>query len=91
MSKQRGQLLTCDRCGKTIFLKELEAKEKDTDGGYTRWNEYKHEKPPEEWTHKYFGDYSHKYDLCPECAERFKREYNIFFEIAEDVEGNDDT
>ena len=78
MSRQRGQLLTCDRCGETVFLKELAAKEKDTDGGFTRWNEYKHEEPPEGWSYKYFGEYSDHYDLCPECSKKLEEIRNGF-------------
>jgi DNA-directed RNA polymerase subunit RPC12/RpoP len=80
MSEQRGKLLTCDRCGKTVFLKELEAKERDTDGGYTRWNEYKHEDPPEGWTYKYFGDYIKRYNLCPECSKKLEETREKFFQ-----------
>ena len=81
MSKQRGKLITCDRCGETIFLKELEAKERDTDGGYTRWNEYKYEEPLEGWTHQYFGDYSTSFDLCPECSKKLEETRNNFFKL----------
>ena len=81
MSEQRGKLLTCDRCGKTVFLKELEAKERDTDGGYTRWNEYKHEAPPEGWARKYFGDYTTSYNLCPECTKILEETHNNFFKL----------
>ena len=85
MSEQRGKLLTCDRCGKTVFLKELEAKGKDADGGYTRWNEYKHEEPPEGWSRKYFGDYIKSYNLCPECSKELEVTREQFFRFV--VEG----
>jgi DNA-directed RNA polymerase subunit RPC12/RpoP len=84
MSEQRGKLLTCDRCGKTVFLKELEAKERDADGGYTRWNEYKHEKPPEGWSYKYLGEYKDHYNLCPECSKKLEEVLGEFFSIKEE-------
>lgn len=80
MSEQRGKLLTCDRCGETVFLKELKATEKDTDGGFTRWNEYEHEDPPEGWSYKYFGDLrSNGYNLCPECSQKLEEAHAMFF------------
>ena len=84
MAEQRGKLLTCDRCGETVFLKELEAKARDADGGYTRWNEYKHEEPPEGWSYKYFGDYSNSYSLCPKCSEKFEEAHTNFFRIVKE-------
>ena len=83
MSNQRGKLITCDRCGKTVFLKELSAKERDTDGGYTRWNEYKYENPQEGWTNQYFGDYKTNYDLCPACTKKLEEARKMFFETKE--------
>lgn len=89
MSKQRGLLLTCDRCRKTVFLKELEVKEKDADGGYTRWNEYKHEEPPEGWSRKYLGEYSDVYNLCPECSKKLEIMKAEFFDITEEKDERD--
>lgn len=45
MAETNGKLLTCDRCGKQIFLKCVG--EGEADGGYTRWNNF--EKPPKGW------------------------------------------
>lgn len=75
MARENGQLRTCDRCGKTIFLKTTGEGERD--GGFTRWNKFEEAK---DWTNEYeIGD------LCPECSEllkllkqNFKREVEKF-------------
>ena len=43
MSEKCGKLVTCDRCGKNVFLKCIG--EEETDGGYTKWNKF--EDPPD--------------------------------------------
>lgn len=59
MARQNGQLRTCDRCGKTIFLKTTG--EGELDGGYTRWNKFE---DAIGWTtERDIGD------LCPDCTE----------------------
>lgn len=59
MSKVNGQLVTCDRCGKTIFRECIG--EGETDGGFTRWNKFTD--LPKDWTKPYnIGD------LCPDCS-----------------------
>ena len=63
MSSINGRMLTCDRCGKSIFLKCTG--EGVADGGYTRWNTF--ENPPEDWNCvKDVGS------VCPECWEDFQ-------------------
>jgi len=64
MSKVNGQLVTCDRCKKQIFLKAIG--EGEMDGGFTRWTKF--EDFPKGW-------YSHYDvgDLCPECADKYKQ------------------
>lgn len=72
MSEQRGKLVTCDRCGESIFVKELKAEEKDRDGGFTRWNEYTYEELPSGWDTVCFG-YNFKGGmLCPKCVAIFE-------------------
>lgn len=64
MAKQNGQVLTCDRCGESVFLRHTGYGERD--GGYTRWDKF--ESPPEGW------DYVHNIgDLCPNCARAYKQ------------------
>lgn len=74
MSRVNGQLVTCNRCGKTIFLKCTG--EGVEDGGFTRWNSF--EAFPEGWYKiSNFGD------LCPDCFieyEKFKKEFLKFTE-----------
>lgn len=68
MSKVKGELLTCDRCGETIFLKYLG--KGDADGGYTTWDKYEN---AEGW------GYEVRYNLCPKCMEEYKEMINDFF------------
>lgn len=84
MSEQRGKLITCDRCGERIFIKELDVNEKETDGGFTRWNEYKYEDLPEGWGSVSFGKGWNSYSmLCPGCSELFEKYRDTFFKIEE--------
>lgn len=64
MSREKGQLVTCDRCGQTVFLKSIG--EGETDGGYTRWNKF--ESFPTGWSVK-----SDLGDLCPDCSREWNR------------------
>lgn len=61
MSRKNGQLRTCDKCGKTIFLEHIGDSERD--GGFTRWNNFE---KAEGW--EYRDEYS---DLCPDCVKLF--------------------
>lgn len=84
MSSQRGKLITCDRCGESVFVKELDVKEKETDGGFIRWNEYKYEDIPEEgWADVYFGvEYTASiYTLCSTCMHLFDFTKTRFFTL----------
>ena len=84
MSEQRGKLVMCDRCGESIFVKELVATERETDGGFTRWNEYKYEDLPEGWSSATFGrGFCENYKLCPHCYELFEKYRKMFFGIEE--------
>lgn len=79
MSKQIGQLLTCDRCGTTEFLHYVGTE--DFDGGFTKVNDFS--KPSEPWGFEDLGDCAagHDYvDLCPKCRKAFiltKKEFII--------------
>ena len=68
----KGQILTCDRCGKQAFL-ELKG-EGERDGGFTRWDIF--ENPPSDWTNISFEqkrcygiDFN---ELCPECSHVYE-------------------
>lgn len=61
MAKVNGRLITCDRCGKTIFVKAVS--DREMDGGFTRWTEFE---KAEGWTHESFIG-----DLCPECSQEY--------------------
>lgn len=74
--KQKGILLTCDRCGKTEFLKKLE-------GPYSRaCSEYiidgeVYQEPGYNWTEREIRD--EKKNLCPRCSEIFEDFEKEFF------------
>lgn len=70
MSRENGQLLTCDRCGAWVFLECTG--EGEADGGWTRWNKFE---PSPNW-----GYLDGVGDICPKCRveyenmlEQFKR------------------
>lgn len=69
MASVNGQLVTCDRCGASIFLKCTGEGERD--GGFTRWNKF--EPPPEGWSivsvpskDRATGNQQH-IRVCPPC------------------------
>lgn len=66
MSREKGMLIKCDRCGKSVFLPRIG--EDIRDGGFTRT--YKHEEPPEGWLR--ITDSKFK-DLCPECGTAYSK------------------
>lgn len=77
MAETLGKLVTCDRCAANVFLKRTG--EKETDGGYTRWNIF--EPSPEGWEyHTGIGL------LCPVCNGKYKALVNSFMT----TEGRDD-
>lgn len=68
MSRENGQMLTCNRCGTWVFLKCTG--EGETDGGFTRWNNFE---PAPGWNvASYIGD------LCPECYKAFQDMFENF-------------
>lgn len=72
MSRVNGQLLICDRCRRVVFLKCTG--EGETDGGYTRWNNF--EPAPEGWElHHDVGL------LCPECNSLWHDTVEAFKEL----------
>ena len=70
MSRVNGQMRTCDRCGKQVFLKTIG--EGEADGGFTRWNNFE---PAEGWS-------VNKGDLCPVCTLEFEKRVNEFWSTA---------
>lgn len=57
MSRENGEMRTCDRCGKQVFLKHIGDGERD--GGFTRWNKFE---KAEGWS-------VDRGDLCPTCTQ----------------------
>lgn len=88
--KRPGYILSCDRCGKEVFLSLIEEHERSMDGGYTRFMERKFEDWPEGWSTYYIGEVGHHgtYILCPECSRRFEELSGRFINQA--LEGQDE-
>lgn len=64
MSVTLGRLVTCDRCGVTVFLKHLRSESRD--GGFSPSVD-KYEDLPRNWLNiSYFGT------LCPSCSIALK-------------------
>lgn len=59
MAETEGKLLTCDLCGKTVFLK------------YVNDGIRKHEDPPEGWGYWHVSNVINSM-LCPSCNERMQ-------------------
>lgn len=71
MTERLGKSITCDRCGKVVFLEYIGS---DTfDGGYTNLKRF--ETRPEGWSrHAETGD------LCDECSKAYEELLQEFFE-----------
>lgn len=63
MAEEYGKLVSCERCGKTVFLKRIG--EGEADGGFTRWDMF--ETFPEGW--KYCSGVG---TLCPTCSAEWQ-------------------
>ena len=73
MSDRIGKMITCDRCGETIFLRWEGMSE--FDGGYSKIQHF--EKTPEGW-----GSVVGLGQLCPECHEEYDKLIKDFMEAA---------
>ena len=73
MSDIKGKLITCNRCGETVFVKLIG---KDYfDGGYSSRDKF--EEPPEGWqTWICIEQYT---CLCPECYKEWQEVRKKFF------------
>ena len=72
MSKVNGQMTTCERCGEQIFRKCVG--EGETDGGYTRWNNF--EPLPDGWEIVHVPKEVDRYGcvmVCPKCSSKWKQ------------------
>lgn len=83
MAETNGKLVTCDRCGKQIFLKTIG--DEETDGGFTRWNKF--EDFPAGWDiigiPKDIDCVSHRYvRVCPDCCDMWSELTRDFFCMA---------
>lgn len=62
MSEKIGKLLSCDRCGKKVFLRYINTN--TYDGGYSKVDNF--EKQPEGWVVGWGVGM-----LCPECHAKY--------------------
>lgn len=70
MGARKGKLITCDRCGATLFLKFLGTEDGSNYGGaYDKYDPL-----PDDWMYQTCAGY-----MCPECAKQFKTFVNEFF------------
>lgn len=85
--KENGILLTCDRCGQTIFLKRLCTE--SADGGYTNLDKY--EDRPEGWctVDKSMSSAIKSTHLCPDCSKKLANILDQFWSNAEVNKNND--
>lgn len=73
MASVKGELVTCDRCGKNVFLKLIG---KDYyDGGYSSADKF--EEMPKGWKRTCVEVYRW---LCPECSEAWEELCIAFME-----------
>lgn len=76
MAKINGQLLICDKCGKTHFRKYIG--KGVTDGGYTTWDMF--EEQPTGWEHHDIVGF-----LCPDCNNALNKLLDCFLHQPEEV------
>lgn len=75
MGEVKGKLVTCDRCGTTIFLKLFGSE--IFDGGFTQQDKF--EEAPAGWE-LCASDEKGKYcRLCPSCYEEFTKLLTVFY------------
>lgn len=75
MSEAKGKLVTCERCGNTIFLKLVGSE--NFDGGFTRQDYF--EDAPDGWE-LCATDKKRKYcRLCPSCYAEYTRLLSKFY------------
>lgn len=78
MSEQIGKMLTCDRCGASVFLKYTGSKE--FDGGFTTAAFF--EDVPVGWESESIA--GRKWALlCPKCHEQLKTVTDNFFRMVD--------
>jgi len=83
MSEIEGKLVTCDVCGKSVFLPYVG--DGESDGGFTRWRRY--EKLPKGWNDVRASVAT---TTCPDCSERINKALDsVIDDIREESNGRD--
>ena len=70
MAQKLGKLLTCDRCGTTLFLEKKKDKTDYSDGYVSDLSEF--EDPPGDWI-RIRSDKNDDIMLCTDCAKLFNK------------------
>lgn len=84
--KEKGILLTCDRCGKNVFLKHLNTE--TSDGGYTKQDRY--EERPDGWcaVDKTLSRAIKSNHLCSDCSKKLANILDQFWNNVQEANEN---
>lgn len=74
MSEANGKLLTCDRCGETVFLRLTGRTE--LDGGWTNYDNF--ESAPDGWELAHLPNTKYC-RLCPRCFKEYTELLTEFY------------
>ncbi len=78
MAQKLGKLLTCDRCGTTVFLEKKDDKRDFSDGYVSDLSEF--EEAPDDWTRLRREHEKDDVLLCPDCSRLFDKICNDFMD-----------
>lgn len=78
MAQKLGKLMTCDRCGMTVFLEKKDDKRDISDGYLSALSVF--EDPPGDWT-RIRSDKNDDIMLCTDCAK-------LFYKLCDDFMDN---
>lgn len=83
MTVTKGKQITCDICGKTVFLKFIE--KGYADGGYTTYDTY--EEKPKGWGTLSYPNRRGYLEICDECSAYIEKTINDYIERKKGNEG----
>ena len=78
MAQKLGKLLTCDRCGITLFLEKKMDKTDYSDGYVSDLSEF--EDAPDDWTRLRRANEKDDVLLCSDCSRLFDKICNDFMD-----------
>ena len=89
MAEIKGKLAICDRCRAEKFLKLVEEKEVEQDGGFSRYTKREYDPLPSSWTKNaaigITAGFSSKL-LCPDCSAYLDRLASEFWDTDKENE-----